>query len=312
MKVSGTESLKNLKEPTNCLDALTSLDCKEIGHPKAMGWNESINMEVRWHREGTAHTRSQRVQCLQAFGELNKWKEIHAPQSRITSLGVDCIFMYNIFKDRKLRLQEGKKKKIKKHNTAFRRTEEVPNTSMNTEAPDQTAWPFLQQRKESASCPPFSTPTVRSLWLQPARKAPDLQLKFTESKWPRANGLWWTSLSTKEIFVCPQNTRQTQELQALANTLNLACQKRRVTRSPPLLQGMVRAEGGKAAVPSRGGRDSKRSVSPFCHPIAKGVQAWRALHRAQGHGIQPQFHIYSRHSRPQACNHWAAGHLTPV
>lgn len=71
-------------------------------------------MEVRWHREGTAHTRSQRVQCLQAFGELNKWKEIHAPQSRITSLGVDCIFMYNIFKDRKLRLQEGKKKNKKK------------------------------------------------------------------------------------------------------------------------------------------------------------------------------------------------------
>lgn len=143
-------------------------------------------MEVRWRREGTAHTRSQRVQCLQAFGELNKWKEIHAPQSRIRSLGVDCIFMYNIFKDRKLGLQEGKKKK---KITAFRRTEEVPNTSMNTKAPDQTVWPFFQQRKGSASCPPFSTPTVRSLGLQPARKASDLQLKFTESKWPRTNAL---------------------------------------------------------------------------------------------------------------------------
>lgn len=142
MKVSRTESLKNLKEPTNCLDALTSLDHKEIGHPKAMGRNESINMEVRWRREGTAHTRSQRVQCLQAFGELNKWKEIHALQSRIRSLGVDCIFMYNIFKDRKLGLQEGKKKKI----TAFR-TEEVPNTQHEYRGPRSNSVALLPAKE---------------------------------------------------------------------------------------------------------------------------------------------------------------------
>lgn len=50
------------------------------------------------------------------------------------------------------------------------------------------------------------------------------------------------------IYMCPQNTGG--ELQALANTLNLACQRRRVTRSPPLLHNVVRAQGGKQQHPA--------------------------------------------------------------
>lgn len=76
----------------------------------------------------------------------------------------------------------------------------------------------------------------------------------------------------RNIYMSPKHKADSRA-PALANTLNLACQKRRVTRNPPLLQGMVRAQGGKAAVPSRGGRDSRRAVLPFCHLIAKGVQA---------------------------------------
>lgn len=77
VKVSRTESLKNLKKPTNHLDALTSLKHKEIGHPKVMGRNASINIEEQWCTESMAHARRQRVQCLLASRELNKWKDIH-------------------------------------------------------------------------------------------------------------------------------------------------------------------------------------------------------------------------------------------
>lgn len=46
---------------------------------------------------------------------------------------------------------------------------------MNTEAAGETA------RKGSAPHPLFSTPTARPLWLQPARQASELQLKFTKA-----------------------------------------------------------------------------------------------------------------------------------
>lgn len=57
---------------------------------------------------------------------------------------------------------------------------------------------LCELRKGSALHPPFGTPTAGPLWLQPARKALDIHHKFTESKQPRVNGLWWTSLANKE------------------------------------------------------------------------------------------------------------------
>lgn len=104
--------------------------------------------------------------------------------------------MHNILRRQKTGVTRRRRKKI----TASRKTGEVPNTRMNSEAQGQTAWPLCQQREWSAPHPSFSTSTLRPLWLQPTRKVPDLQLKFTENKQPKASGLRWTSLF-KEIHM---------------------------------------------------------------------------------------------------------------
>lgn len=285
VKVSRTESLKNLKKPANHSDALTSLKYKEIGHPKVMGWNASINIEEHWCTEGMANARRQCVQCLQASGELNKWKEINifSHWSRLVMLTVILCMVSS--KTESWRYKKGGKQKslLLEGLRCSQKQHQYWGSWSNSMAPlwAEEGLLFIHPLA-SQVLDPFGYNQQGRHWTY-----------TLNSQKANSQELWWTSLSNKEVG-------QTQELQVPANNSNLACRERTETRSPPLPRSTVRTRKELVAVPS-GVRRGNRGLSCL---FATWLREECKPHRhCTGLGDMAQSHDFTSTPGTAACEH---------
>lgn len=195
-------------------------------------------------------------------------------QSLIRTRGADCNFMYSIFKDRKLGLQERGKTKI----SAFGGTEMYPK-------PAQILRLMIKQHSPSA--------TRERICSSSHPLAPQLLDPFGYKQQGRH---WSHTLNSQKT-----NSQELMDYDEQAYPTKKHMADSRAAGSAQQLQlGMSGKEGNQeptsasehsqdVAIFSGSAQQSQKRQQgaelPFCHLIARGVQASQALHRAWGHGV---------------------------